>query len=1142
MGNVFLHDQTNRYVGIVGVNGQIVVSCPSGCNVRIVCGDAEYTAVADETGKVTFTGLTHGIWTVEVDNGRQTITKNVEIITDYEVDMEFITADIRIDYPYGSKCTCTNGVVEYTAPDTSGNWDLIVSDAGIWTITCTNGIRTETIVVDISYNGQVESVVVTYFEAAIRVQMPVEASCTCTNGSVHYITPDYSNVTTIDNIVHEFKVCDAGTWELTCVKDGRTETRVVEIVSDGQSKSVIIKFFEATLDITYSAGCYCTCTNGSIKYISPDTSGSWTCTIPDSGTWTVSCSNNGLTKSETVEMSTDGEVKTVDIDKFMAMITVLYPEGNTCNIVSNGETYSAPDTSGTWYFTCSSTGTYEVTCVTDAGSKSKTVDITDDWQIERISLTDFEAYIEITYPAGATCICYNDTNTTRIKAPNTSGSWTLLVPSAGAWTVEASNTEQTVSSIVTVTGDGHHTSTTIKFFAATINITYPAGATCTCTDGTTMYQDPENSGYWVLTVPRKNEWLIQVSLNGKSISGSVIITEDGQVIDKTVKFFQSYINITYPVGASCICVNGNDTYYAPDTGGSWTVTVPRTGTWEIKAELEEQVCSGTVEITADEQVVNKKIKFFAATINVTYPAGSVCTCTSSDGTTTYTAPDTSGSWTITVLKADKWLIEAEGSEQTVSNTAEIVEDEQVVDVTVKFFEAYIHVDPRGAYDIVTCSDGITTYEDIGTAMFKVPRVGKWTVTASNDSIWIDTISKSKVVDITYDGQSIYVDELEHYDYASIRVSYSYLDPVHTAIVWKIDSNNSKTEIYTSTRDSEYDTGFAFPIYGPGDYEIGAYHEAPYDGIESNTGKYYSTTVNIYASDVIDNVTKSITPVYKYLPTFTYSGDYEIVDDHWETISSDDDISDASIANKANIIGNWNIKFLTTGVLNFTELNGAGEGVDVFVCGGGGNGGEAAATRDRLWGYGGGGGAGGYRNTEFGIPVHERNSYKVVIGGPGGSSSAFNVSADGGSNGTNANRDDKTVGTGGAGGSRGGNGGGYTSDGNRYRTKGETGSYAFMGTSGIYYGTGGNGGYGAYIEERLPEPTDLCDHTEWIAMQNISFQDDEIMDNSGHGGHGGRADIDAAELCEVCNQFISVYFYAYEPSSGASGIVIIRNKR
>ena len=58
--------------------------------------------------------------------------------------------------------------------------------------------------------------------------------------------------------------------------------------------------------------------------------------------------------------------------------------------------------------------------------------------------------------------------------------------------------------------------------------------------------------------------------------------------------------------------------------------------------------------------------FFDATINITYPVGSVCTAT--DGVTTLTAPDTSGTWKCVVPNAGTWTAResAKGFSDSVS--------------------------------------------------------------------------------------------------------------------------------------------------------------------------------------------------------------------------------------------------------------------------------------------------------------------------------------------------------------------------------------------------------------------------------------------------------------------------------------------
>ena len=75
------------------------------------------------------------------------------------------------------------------------------------------------------------------------------------------------------------------------------------------------------------------------------------------------------------------------------------------------------------------------------------------------------------------------------------------------------------------------------------------------------------------------------------------------------------------------------------------------GEWTLSIMDGEQTAQKTVTITADYTTA---ITFFSATIHITYPAGSICTAT--DGVTTLTAPDTSGSWDCVVPNAGTWTV------------------------------------------------------------------------------------------------------------------------------------------------------------------------------------------------------------------------------------------------------------------------------------------------------------------------------------------------------------------------------------------------------------------------------------------------------------------------------------------------------
>lgn len=72
-------------------------------------------------------------------------------------------AIIGVTYPAGSICTCSNGSKTLTAKDTTGQAIFIIPSAGTWTVTATDGDETKSVTVEITTEGQVETVSLAYF-------------------------------------------------------------------------------------------------------------------------------------------------------------------------------------------------------------------------------------------------------------------------------------------------------------------------------------------------------------------------------------------------------------------------------------------------------------------------------------------------------------------------------------------------------------------------------------------------------------------------------------------------------------------------------------------------------------------------------------------------------------------------------------------------------------------------------------------------------------------------------------------------------------------------------------------------------------------------------------------------------------------
>lgn len=254
-----------------------------------------------------------------------------------------------------------------------------------------------------------------------------------------------------------------------------------------------------------------------------------------------------------------------------------------------------------------------------------------------------------------------------------------------------------------------------------------------------------------------------------------------------------------------------------------------------------------------------------------------------------------------------------------------------------------------------------------------------------------------------------------------------------------------------------------------------------------------------------------------IPDITYTGSYKIVDDNNNVITS--------------TLGNWKIRFLTSGTLTFTNLRGAANGIDVFLVGGGGNGGSYSEANGYSSASGGGG---GYTKTQKAFSVTTASTYSITIGGSGGNTSAFGYTANAGKNGA-----DKSAG--GNGGSGGGGSSIWNGNGMNGGSDGSNGSTASYGnttysggagqrsttrefgesTGTLYAGGGGSGaGGGAPGASAGAGGSGGGGRGSYYSNGNISATSGST-NTGGGGGGGGRWGA---------------------RGSGGSGIVIIRNKR
>lgn len=164
--------------------------------------------------------------------------------------------------------------------------------------------------------------------------------------------------------------------------------------------------------------------------------------------------------------------------------------------------------------------------------------------------------LTVTAPAGV-AVTVSNGEKSKAKISGVSGVVTFKGLKTGTWTVTISDGTQTASKSVVITADY---ATIMAFFAATINITYPAGSACTATDGTTTLTAPDTTGTWVCVVPNTGTWTVTCVDGSKSSTAQVTISTDGQT--ESISLAYTYV----------VFAGENSADYAGEWNGTGTDT------------------------------------------------------------------------------------------------------------------------------------------------------------------------------------------------------------------------------------------------------------------------------------------------------------------------------------------------------------------------------------------------------------------------------------------------------------------------------------------------------------------------------------------------------------------------------------------
>lgn len=116
-----------------------------------------------------------------------------------------------------------------------------------------------------------------------------------------------------------------------------------------------------------------------------------------------------------------------------------------------------------------------------------------------------------------------------------------------------------------------------EYFAA-IAVTFPAGATCTCSNGTKTLTASSADGIYIFAIPETGSWTVKAELGG-SAEKTVSITEEGQVESITLSFTPAIL----------LLFDGGD--ISSETGG-----------WNYDGRETEPVIGGSIGLDIEDSI------------------------------------------------------------------------------------------------------------------------------------------------------------------------------------------------------------------------------------------------------------------------------------------------------------------------------------------------------------------------------------------------------------------------------------------------------------------------------------------------------------------------------------------------------------
>ena len=149
-----------------------------------------------------------------------------------------------------------------------------------------------------------------------KLVITVEASAT-----VSVLTPGGETITptSVSSTVWTCDVSEYGTYTVSAIKGGQTATQNVD-VNTVQIYNVTVATFNATITVTYPTGATVTCSKEG-ETTQTASSSPYTFTVHSTGSWTIACAKGGITKTDTISITTNGQAETYNFTPTGSTVT-----------------------------------------------------------------------------------------------------------------------------------------------------------------------------------------------------------------------------------------------------------------------------------------------------------------------------------------------------------------------------------------------------------------------------------------------------------------------------------------------------------------------------------------------------------------------------------------------------------------------------------------------------------------------------------------------------------------------------------------------------------------------------------------------------------------------------------------------------